>query len=99
MSDLFRPVRRSRSLTDGRVIKPQFINSFQLMYSKFEYDGELNPTFVPGEFSLEIGGIKAYANETRAAEFVLLLRDSDSKEVLELFKSKILTRCRSFAIY
>ena len=76
-----RPVRRSRSLTDGRVIRPQFICSFQLLYSKFEYDNNLNPSFTPGEFSLEIGGISAYTEEARPAEFVLLAGDSDSKEV------------------
>ena len=75
-------MRRSRSLTDGRVVRPQSIFSFQLLYSKFEYDKDLNPTFVPGEFSLEIGSISAYSAEARPTEFVLLAQDSDSKEVV-----------------
>ena len=32
------------------------------MHSKFEYDGELNRTFSPGLFALEIESIKAYGN-------------------------------------
>lgn len=83
-------MRRSRSLTDGRVIRPQSIYSFQLLYSKFEYDKDLNPTFVPGEFSLEIGGISAYTAEVRPAEFVLLAGDSDSKEVSYIFVAQLL---------
>ena len=33
------------------------------MLSKFEYDGELNPSFRLGKFSLPIGYIKAYLPE------------------------------------
>lgn len=34
--------------------------SLQLMFSKFEYDGKLNPTFVEGPFELPVSSIRAY---------------------------------------
>lgn len=37
--------------------------SLQLMYSKFEYDGKLNPTFLEGEFQLPISSILAYIKD------------------------------------
>lgn len=36
---------------------------FQLMFSKFEYDGKLNPTFVEGPFQLPVSIIRAYIKE------------------------------------
>ena len=36
---------------------------FQLMYSKFEYDGKLNPKFVEGPFQLSLSRISAYVKE------------------------------------
>lgn len=54
------PVFRARTLTDGQQIDISQIRAFQLMLSKFEYDGSLNPTFEPGEFRLLIESISAY---------------------------------------
>jgi uncharacterized protein YbjT (DUF2867 family) len=45
--------------------------SVQLMLSKFEYDGALNPAFNPGGFALEIASIQAYGGET-LPQFVLI---------------------------
>jgi len=36
------------------------IRSMQLMLSKFEYDGELNPNIQMGRFELPIESIQAY---------------------------------------
>lgn len=33
------------------------------MFSKFEYDGKLNPTFVEGPFQLPVSAIRAYIKE------------------------------------
>lgn len=33
------------------------------MFSKFEYDGKLNPTFVEGPFQLPLSTIRAYIQE------------------------------------
>ena len=37
------------------------IASLQLMNSKFEYDGEINPCWRPGFFSLDIASIRGYS--------------------------------------
>ncbi|THU52397.1 hypothetical protein C4D60_Mb10t03560 [Musa balbisiana] len=50
----FRPIFRARTL----------------MYSKFEYDGKLNPTFVEGSFQLPFSSIRAYINEPITPRFV-----------------------------
>lgn len=56
----FVPVFRARTLTDGQQVDPGNIHAFQVMLSKFEYDGALNPTFNPGAFKLSIESISAY---------------------------------------
>lgn len=56
----FKPVFRAKSLRDGKPLDPTNIFAFQVMLSKFEYDGELNPNFSPGPFELRIESIKAY---------------------------------------
>ena len=33
------------------------------MFSKFEYDGKLNPTFVEGAFQLPVSSIRAYIKD------------------------------------
>jgi hypothetical protein len=40
------------------------------MFSKFEYDGKLNPTFSEGQFELPFSSIKAYINEPITPRFV-----------------------------
>lgn len=54
------PVFRAKTLKDSAPIDPSKICSFQVMLSKFEYDGELNPKFSPGGFALQVESIKAY---------------------------------------
>ncbi|HTL90261.1 MAG TPA: CIA30 family protein [Leptolyngbya sp.] len=54
------PVFRAKSVPDAKPIASTHIRSFQLMLSKFEYDGGLNPHFNPGSFRIEIASIAAY---------------------------------------
>ena len=54
------PVFRAKSLKDASQIDSSNICSFQLMLSKFEYDGDLNPKFSPGGFALQVESLKAY---------------------------------------
>lgn len=54
------PVFRAKTLSQADPIHSQNIRSLQLMLSKFEYDGALNPKFSPGTFRLEIRTIAAY---------------------------------------
>ncbi|GFQ06983.1 probable complex i intermediate-associated protein 30 [Phtheirospermum japonicum] len=41
-----------------------------LMFSKFEYDGKLNPTFVEGPFQLPVSSIRTYLKEPITPRFV-----------------------------
>lgn len=54
------PVFRAKTLPDAPPIDRDRICSWQLMLSKFEYDGALNPHFTPGFFQLQVAAIKAY---------------------------------------
>lgn len=65
-------MRRSSSIQDGRTIRRSFINSLQLMHSKFEYDGALNPLFQAGDFALEIVDMSAYCYEVLPPKLVVL---------------------------
>ncbi len=57
----FLPTSRARRLPEGTIpLDRSSIHSLQVMLSKFEYDGELNPSFRPGGFELPIESISAY---------------------------------------
>lgn len=42
------------------------------MFSKFEYDGKLNETFVEGPFELPVSSIKAYINDPITPRYIAL---------------------------
>ena len=65
------PVFRAKTVKDAPKIDAGKICSLQLMLSKFEYDGELNPNFSAGAFILEVETIKAYGGEN-LPQFVLV---------------------------
>lgn len=65
------PVFRAKTLEDCPRIDASKIYSFQLMLSKFEYNGELNPKFSPGGFSLQVESIAAYGG-VALPQFVLV---------------------------
>ena len=69
-SDLV-PVFRAKTLKDNPPLDSTHIYSFQFMLSKFEYDGELNPKFEAGSFTLQVESIKAYGGAT-LPQFVLV---------------------------
>jgi Complex I intermediate-associated protein 30 (CIA30) len=53
-------VQRAKTIPNAPPIEARNIRSLQFMLSKFEYDGQLNPRFTPGSFSLSIESIRAY---------------------------------------
>jgi hypothetical protein len=67
----FVPVFRAKTVKDCPTIDVSKICSFQLMLSKFEYDGALNPRFTPGSFALQVESIKAERQE-KLPQFVLV---------------------------
>ena len=63
------PVFRAKTVSEADAFKQEEVYSMQLMLSKFEYDGELNPKFETGSFKLEVEYIKAYGG-TPKPQFV-----------------------------
>jgi uncharacterized protein YbjT (DUF2867 family) len=65
------PVFRAKTVPDAGIFNASEVYSMQLMLSKFEYDGALNPKFSPGLFSLEVESIKAYKTQI-TPQFVMV---------------------------
>ena len=65
------PVFRAKTKPDAGAFDASQVCSMQLMLSKFEYDGELNPQFEPGAFSLEVQSIGAYGGQ-KTPQFVMI---------------------------
>ncbi len=65
------PVFRAKTLKDAAPFNPSRICAIQLMLSKFEYDGALNPKFAPGSFVLQVETIKAYGDITKP-QFIMI---------------------------
>eukprot|EP00752_Nemacystus_decipiens_P017720 g15888.t1 len=66
---------RTETVKDPPPFSPSSISSFQLMLSKFELDGKLNPNFSSGPFELTISSIKAVstaAEDKQTSRFVHL---------------------------
>jgi Complex I intermediate-associated protein 30 (CIA30) len=59
----FVPVQRAKTVPDAPALDRRQVASLQIMLSKFEYDGSLNPLFRPGEFELELVAIGAYGGK------------------------------------
>lgn len=55
------PVLRAKTLPNAGPVNAGSISALQVMLSKFEYDGALNPHFKAGEFALELESISAYS--------------------------------------
>jgi uncharacterized protein YbjT (DUF2867 family) len=65
------PVFRAKTVPEAGYFDSSKVYSMQLMLSKFEYDGQLNPKFEPGRFGLEIEYIKAYGGQP-SPQFVMI---------------------------
>lgn len=56
------PVFRAKTVPEAKLDSSK-IYAMQLMLSKFEYDGELNPKFEAGNFGIEVEYIRAYGGK------------------------------------
>ncbi len=65
------PVFRAKTLKDAESFNPNHVSAVQLMLSKFEYDGALNPHFEAGSFALQVETIKAYGGSP-LPQFVMI---------------------------
>ena len=66
------PVFRAKTVSDAGDFNRSQVYSMQLMLSKFEYDGGLNPHFSSGFFQLEIESIKAYGKSQATPQLIFL---------------------------
>ncbi|MEM6713441.1 MAG: CIA30 family protein [Cyanobacteria bacterium P01_C01_bin.147] len=67
---------RAKTQPTAPQLDPTSICSFQLMLSKFEYDGDKNPHFHPGSFALDVRSLSGY----RAVASPTLVAIADSPE-------------------
>jgi Complex I intermediate-associated protein 30 (CIA30)/NmrA-like family len=58
----FQAVFRAKTKSDCPPLDKTSVSALQIMLSKFEYDGDLNPNFEPGDFELRVQTIRAYKN-------------------------------------
>jgi hypothetical protein len=75
------PTFRARTQPTAPPLNPARVCSFQLMLSKFEYDGEKNPEFSPGAFSLDVRSLGVY----RRAPQPLLIAIATSANQFEAY--------------
>lgn len=75
------PVFRAKTVS-GQAFNPARITALQMMLSKFEYDGALNPHFAAGGFQLQIGSIHAYSSGA-CSKLVLVCPAAEPSERLE----------------
>jgi hypothetical protein len=75
------PVFRAKTVTEAGSFDASKVYSMQLMLSKFEYDGALNPKFEPGFFSLEVEYINAYSSNLKPK--LVLISSSDLGQLRE----------------
>lgn len=68
----FVPIFRAKTVEDAPPFDTSKIASLQLIYSKFESDGKLNPHFEAGPFELPISQIRTYLKEPITPNFVHL---------------------------
>lgn len=54
------PCRFAKVMSDAPPFDPSNVKAFQLVYSKFEYDGALNPKFRTGDFEIQMKEIRTY---------------------------------------
>lgn len=75
------PVFRAKTVAEASQIDSSNIYSMQLMLSKFEYDGELNPKFEAGAFALEVEYIKAYGGQSKPQFIQITPQEAELAEV------------------
>ncbi|MGD1938429.1 MAG: CIA30 family protein [Cyanophyceae cyanobacterium] len=79
----FRAVFRARTLDDHPPLIGDSVRSLQLMLSKFEYNGELNPSFSPGSFSLKVETLGAYGKCEGSPKVALVGGTQEQRDYLQ----------------
>eukprot|EP00210_Caulerpa_lentillifera_P005561 g5320.t1 len=79
----FSPVFRAKTVSPPLPLDLKNISSLQIMLSKFEYDGNLNPSVKMGRFELPIESMKAYLKDSNLPKFVVINGSSQDEENLK----------------
>jgi hypothetical protein len=79
--DQFIPVVRAKTIA-MEALNPKAICAFQLMLSKFEYDGALNPHFLPGYFRLQVEAMGGYGR-SHSPQLIVISPDLQPSPLLE----------------
>jgi len=74
------PTFRAKSVPSSSPFDPGQTVSFQLMLSKFEYDGRLNPQFSAGPFNLAVAKIEAYRKRQGVPLVVVGAADAQKRD-------------------
>lgn len=61
----FHPIFRGKSVPSAPTLDAGSVFAAQLMVSRFEYDGELNPRYKDGPFALRVSSIGAYKDSAQ----------------------------------
>jgi hypothetical protein len=80
------PTFRAKTLPEAAPLNPANLYSMQVMLSKFEYDGNLNPAFHPGPFKLTLHRIGVYRE---AAKPLVFLPDTTAAGALEEYRAML----------
>jgi hypothetical protein len=80
------PTFRAKTLPDATPLNPANLYSMQVMLSKFEYDGNLNPAFQPGPFKLTLHRIGVYRE---AEKPLILLPPTTDAGAMEEYRTRL----------
>lgn len=87
------PVFRARTVPDRGPFKQQQLYALQLMLSKFEYDGQLNPNFRTGLFNLAIARMGVYGGSAFPRVIVLSSQTALQEQLQETQLPYCLIHC------
>ena len=81
------PVFRAKTVSDAPRMDVHRVCAVQMMLSKFEYDGALNPSFEPGPFQLEMRSLQLYVNDARTDRQLIILSEAEGDRLQPLLDS------------
>ncbi len=90
--------RRARTVPDASSLNPARLYSMQLMLSKFEYDGELNPAFNAGSFELTVQSLGVYRQGPKPIVVVPQGREDLSNSLAEAGLTGVIPQGQGFAV-
>ncbi|HHP7244578.1 MAG TPA: CIA30 family protein [Elainellaceae cyanobacterium] len=77
------PTFRAKTQPQAGTLDLKQVQAFQVMLSKFEYDGALNPRFETGPFQLQIASIQAYGHEMTPQLVILDSQDDAGSNAIK----------------